>query len=451
MSGQVRRLLTAAALASVVGGASVARATEPTTKELMEQIQQLQAKVQQLEANQKEQQAQTAQSADQQRAIEDVIKDAQTRSQWLENSTIISNYQNGKFILQDETGNFVLHPWLWFQPRYVTTFRENDFGAGDDTQSGFELRRMKFGFDGNVFTPKLTYLFNWGTDRNSGVPTLEEASATYSFDDTWAVRGGQLKDPLAHESMLSSKHMMAVERSYPVDIFTGGDNYVQGVMGSYSHGPWHAYGAFTDGARNNFNQNFEDFPSNNADFGVAGRVEYKFMGDWNTYSGFNPLALKHDLLVVGAGMDYTQSGDTGILLHTVDGQYMMTSGWSIYGAYLARAVQNAPPVVGAPATFDAYDWSVEGQVGYMLDRHWEPFARYSFTHFDSAEVPVGADNEVHEFTAGMNYFWHGDSAKWTADVVYLPNGAPFSDTAGDVLVNSGDNEVVLRIQFQLLI
>ncbi len=251
--------------------------------------------------------------------------------------------------------------------------------------------------------------------------------------------------------MVSSKHLMVIERSYPVDIFTGGDNFTQGVIGSYSDGPLRTYGAFTDGARNNSNQNFQDYPTNNANFGVAGRVEYKVMGDWKAYDGFNPIGLKHDALVVGAAADYTEAGHTGSLLHTVDAQYMMTSGWSIYGAYLARAVQNAPPGTGIASTYDAYDWSLEGKVGYMIDRNWEPYGRITFTHFDSNEVPSGAENEVYEITGGVNYFWHGDDAKWTVDVVYLPNGAPFSDSGAGVLVNSGDNEVVFRVQFQLLI
>ncbi len=195
MSRQVRRFLTVAALAALVGSGSQAMAAEPSTQELMQQIQQLQAKVQQLEANQNQEQAQATQKAEQQKAIEDVLKDAQKRSEWLENSTVLSNYHNGKFILQDETGDFVLHPWLQFQPRYITTYRQSNFGTGDDTQSGFELRRMKFGFDGNAFTPKLKYLFNWATDRNSGVPVLEEGWVHYSFDDHWASPGRPAQRP----------------------------------------------------------------------------------------------------------------------------------------------------------------------------------------------------------------------------------------------------------------
>jgi hypothetical protein len=312
---------------------------------------------------------------------------------------------------------------------------------------------MKLGFDGNMFTPKLTYLFNWATNRNGGSLELEEAWVRYQLADNWAVQGGQIKDPLAHESLASSKYLMAADRTFATDFLTGGDNFVQGVALIYSTGPWRVTGAFTDGARNNFNQNFQDFPTNNADFGVAGRVEYKAMGDWADYSGFNPVNLKRDLLVFGAAGDYTQAGDTGFFLHTVDAQYMLTNGWTLYGAYLARAIQNGPVSSGAPApaAFDGYDWSLQGQAGYLMNRNWEPFVQYTYSHFDANQFAAGTENEVHQITAGVNYFWHGEAAKFTLDLTYLPNGAPASDTGSGILVSSGDNEVLLRVQFQLLL
>ena len=72
--------------------------------------------------------------------------------------------------------------------------------------------------------------------------------------------GGQLKSPFAHESMVSSKRSLAADRTLGTDIFTGGDNFVQGVSAIYTQDAWRAQAAFHDGARNNFNQNFQDFP-----------------------------------------------------------------------------------------------------------------------------------------------------------------------------------------------
>jgi hypothetical protein len=451
MSGTVRTILALAATASLFGGGALALAAEPTTQELMEQIQQLQAKVQKLESKQ---QQPIVSKADQDRAIDDVIKDAQKRSQWLQSDSALAGFDNDRFFLKSADGNFLLRPWLQLQARYVTDYSQGGADAKDDTNSGFEIRRMKVGFDGNMFTPKLTYLINWATAAQGGNLVLEHAHADYQLTDDWSVRGGQFKDPLSRESLVNSMYFMAVERSLPVDVFTGGENYVQGVQALYRKHPWYATAAFTDGALNNFNQNFQDFPTNNADFGSAGRVEYTVFGDWNDYSnyGFAPYNLKRDLLVFGAAADYTQSGDTGFLVHTVDGQYNLTSGWSFFAAYLARYVNNGPVSSGAPvpAQFDGYDWSAEAMVAYKIDRQWEPFARYAFLHL-AQEGVASSENDVNEFTAGVNYYWYGQAAKFTLDFVYYPNGSPVSDTGGGVLANDGSNEFLVRVQFQLLI
>ena len=313
---------------------------------------------------------------------------------------------------------------------------------------------MKFGADGNMFTPKLTYAVNWATNRKTGALELDQAWAKYQFADDWAAMGGQFKDPTSHESLVGWDRQLAAERSFPNVYFTGGDDYVQGVALIYTHAAWRITGATTDGS-NRFNDNFQDYPTNSSNFGFAARAEYKVFGDWNDYSDFNPINLKHDLFVVGAGADYTQSGDTGIFLHTVDGQYTLTNGWTFYGAYMARSYQNAPILTGTGApvtdTFDGYDWSIEAEAGYKIDQHWEPFARYTFTNFDEKTFGPAAENEVSEITAGINYFWYGEAAKFTLDFTWMPNGSPATIDGAGILANDGGNEFIVRAQFQLLI
>jgi hypothetical protein len=161
-----------------------APATEPTTHELLEQIKQLQAKVEKLEAKQ------TATNFDVARTVDDIMKDAEKRSVLLDPIPFTGNWQAGKFTLRSDDGNFLLHPWFQLQFRNTTNYRE-DGGDGDsDFQNGFEVRRMKFGADGNVFSPNTTYLFNWATNRNGGNLQLEEAWLRHKLNDTWAIKGG---------------------------------------------------------------------------------------------------------------------------------------------------------------------------------------------------------------------------------------------------------------------
>jgi hypothetical protein len=265
---------------------------------------------------------------------------------------------------------------------------------------------------------------------------------TYKFADAFSVRGGQLKNFFAHEAMSSSRRLFAAERSLLNDVFTGGDNFVQGVGLLYDKDAFRAYAAYTDGS-NNPNQNFQDFPTNRTNFGVSGRVEYKLFGDWKSYEDFTALANKKDLLVVGGAADYTEAGDTGTLLHTADAQYE-AGPLGLYGAYLGRSIDQ-----GADPNLYEYGFLVQG--GYLFG-DLEPFARYSYIHFDAAGLDQDVTNDVHEITVGANYYLKGHNAKFTADFVWLPNGSPVTNDGGDILANPlGGDQYVVRVQFQLLL
>ena len=451
MSGNRIRLAAAAAtVASVALTCGVHAGDEPTTQQLLEQIKQLQAKVEKLEAKQ------ATNNADVVRTVDEIMKDAEKRSVMLEPMPLTGNWQAGKFTLRSDDGNFLLHPWFWIQFRNVTNYREDGGGAAGggegDWQNGFEVRRMKFGVDGNVFSPNTTYLFNWATNRNDGNVFLEEAWVRQKLNDTWAIKGGQMKDPFAHESIVSAKRLVAADRALVTDVFTGGDNYVQGVAGQYMRDAFQAEVAFTDGA-NAPNENFQDFPTNTWDFGAAGRVQYKLFGDWSAYEQFSSLNIKKELCVIGGALDVSQAGNTTQLLQTADIQYNQTTGLSMYGAYYGRYTANAPAQAGTPVspTSDTYDWGFIAQVGYLIpDTKWEPYFRYDFIKFDSENVPAGADDIVNEFTVGTNYYIHGQDLKLTVDFMWLPDGSPVSDSGTGVLA-SDDAEFVLRAQFQLLL
>ena len=81
---------------------------------------------------------------------------------------------------------------------------------------------------------------------------LDEAWAKYRIPDTNIyIKGGQIKDPLAHEQIVSSKYQVAVERSLQADIFANGDAYVKGASIQYfdKNGPVRAELAYTGGLK----------------------------------------------------------------------------------------------------------------------------------------------------------------------------------------------------------
>jgi hypothetical protein len=448
-----RQILALAAVGALSAGAcppafaaDPVPATQPTTQQLLEQIKALQARVEQMETRQ------NASSSDVAATVDQIVKDAEQRSTSLDVIPFAGNWQGGKFTLSSEDGNYLLHPWLWMQFRGSANHRDDVPPAGGSNfESGFEMRRMKFGFDGHVFSPDTTYLFVWGTNRNTGDAGLEEAWVRQKLSDNWSVRAGQLKDPFAHESLVSAKKLLASERTILTDVFTGGDNYVQGVSGQYWRDALQAEVALTDGA-NSFNNDFRDFPNSPWDFGVAGRVQYKIFGDWSAYDQFTSLNDKHDLLVVGAGVDWSEGGDSDQILQTADVQYNQTSGLGLYGALYGRSMRNAPKGIGAAGgTNDTFDWGAIAQASYLIPQSkWEPFVRYDYINFDSADVPAGTSTDLNEISLGANYYLHGHDAKFTFDLTYLPGGSPGADSGADVLSSNGD-QFLFRGQFQLLL
>ncbi len=462
-----RYILAIAAAAGLGMATSSAMAADPSVSDLQQQIKTLQTQVQDLRDRPA---AQTYSQQDVDNVVSHVLSDANRRSMLLDPSTGFSaGYTSKGFVIQSEDGAFMLHPWLQMQVRDVTNYREKAKANGSTiTENGIELRRMKFGVDGNLFGKDLTFLVNWATNRgsskgnvtdptggtlgtvglgNGGVPVLEEAWAQYNFHNTpFGVKVGQIKDSVLHEQIVSSKNQVAAERSLQSDIFLGGDAFIQAIQGSYSTENMHAYLAFTDGLRSN-NTNFEDFPQNGspANYGASGRFEYKFFGDWSDYSQMASHGMKHrDLLVAAIGGDYTEAGHNSTIIGAADVQYN-TGPLAVYAAYLGRYNRSGVVFGG----HSSYDSSILGQVSYTLG-NWEPFARYEYIHFDVRDIAAGSKRNVHDITAGVNYYWHDHKAKFTFDVVYLPNGSPVADDGAGILANS-HNEIIARLQFQLLI
>ena len=417
-------------------GATDAASTEPTAAQLRQQMSAMQAKLDAIEARQQAQ-------ADSAQTVAEVLKDAKERSALLQSEGVVAGYDKG-FFLQSSDGNFKLQPYFEFQFRSVTNYRDNIGNDTNDTQNGFEIRRMRFGLRGTAFSPDLSYNFRVIASRSTGNTVLELAYAQYQFANDFAFRVGQWKENVFHEESVAAIRQTAVDRSL-VNALIGGPQtgYVQGVSLVYNpDGPLHAEAALTDGA-NSDNTDFTEGGGGNArvsnpNYGVTGRAEYKLSGDWTDYADFTGWYDRSDLLVLGAGFDYTEGGDAFALYHTLDVTWKpeAVQGLGVYGAYLGS--------YNDTGTDTSYDWGFLAQAGYLLTDKFELFGRYDFTRIDTI-----ADNDTFsELTAGMNYYFARHNAKVTIDLSYLPNGSPSNQTGIGVLA-SDDSQFMIRGQFQL--
>lgn len=431
-SCRIHAVMLAAGLMMAGWGAPVSAADSP--EDIRAEMRRLQSKLDQLEARQ----AQTSET------IQKMIDDAARRSQLLsigEGANVSYDPARGGFYIQD--GPNVVHPFAMLQFRNNITSRDNAGPAGESSwENGFEVRRMKFGFDGTLFTTDLSYLFQWGVGRKDGLPVMEDAWAKYKFADNWAIRAGQFKDPLTHESWIGAKKLLATDRSYMNDYFTNGDNYTQGVSLIWEPKARALRGelAITDGQMS-ANQNYRDFPTNSYSFGVTGRMEWAVFGDFKGYDEFTAIGVQKDSLVIGVAADYSQAGDTSPLTHTIDVMFKNTAGLSLYGAYIGRWIENS---AGGGSS---YDWGAEAQVAYAFNPRWEVFGRYDYLSIDSV---AATPSSVNEFTVGVNRYFNKHNVKLTVDLSYLPDGAPVSLDGLGIMATDGD-VWVLRTQFQLAI
>lgn len=459
MTNPKRRTVPALMAGALGMGGALAMAAEPTQQELLSQLQELQAKVAAMEAKQQ------VNTQDVDATVASVLADADHRSQLMQMEGFTAGYNQGKFIIQSADGNFSLNPNFQFQFRHTINYIDSDDDGNDDNDvdDGFEVRRMKFGVQGNMFTPDLEYVFVWGSERDGGSLELKDAFVRYQFADDWAVRAGQYKDPVHHEELTSSKRQLAVDRSLLNEILGGGaTDRVQGVHLLYepqAGGPLRAQIGYHDGV-NTDNTPFFDAGGDAGqfitppDWGISGRVEYMVMGDnWKAYEDFSAMGNDSDILVIGGGLDWsrTTGGDERALYHTIDAQWENSGGLGVYGAYVG--VLSDQDDVQPGATDDSlFDWGFLVQAGYMLNEQWEIFGRYDYTDIDDDRVTGSSEDDIHELTVGFNYYVKGHAAKFTVDGFWLPNGTPVGETGIGVFSQSGDDDQFgLRAQFQLLI
>jgi len=487
------RLLGLATAAVLGCSGFVCYAEQPTTQpaapsDYSQEIKALRQRLDDLEARQKEtdqKRVEAEQKLEAQQTEDAIRRDADHRDRLLDVSGLSSGFVNDRFTIQSDDGRFVLRPWYHMQFRDVTLWREDlKPGGRDDIENGFEVRRIKIGLDGNMFTPDFTYFFNWATSRANGtatvtnggtkvgtvsnslggVPILEECWVKYKFPSTdFYIKAGQIKDPLLHDQIVSSRYQQSAERSLTADIFANGDAFTEGVTLIYDPKSWVRTEAGVNHGLRSANTNFLDPTTNGFNYGVAGRAEFKFMGEWKDYGQIGAVGVKDRLLVAGVGADMSERGHAEQLTFAGDVHYASPIGLNFYGAYVGRYTNHnfgIPSQTATGASFgtpdpkvanrSTYESSVLGEVGYLIEHHWEPFGRYEY--FNLRGTAAGSKNDFSCITAGVNYYFVGHRAKLTAEAIYLPQGIPIDDGASDVLTNPGGRgELSGVVQFQLLL
>src|SRR5215204_218901 len=164
---------------SVASLAGIALADQPTQQDLQAKIKTLEARVAELESRQQP----PTDTRDANAVIRAVMQDAQRRSDPI--GPLLpetGGHDEDGFYLRSADGSFLMRGEIFFQFRGVMTHRHDPpGGTGNESESGFEVRRMEFAIEGNAFTDKLTYEFRAVAEREGGELALEDAWLQYEF------------------------------------------------------------------------------------------------------------------------------------------------------------------------------------------------------------------------------------------------------------------------------
>lgn len=480
---------------------------DTSTAQMQEQINRLQKSLEQVQgenkANKEELSELKSQNGDkwltQERAaqirdvVQDVLADSETRTS-LQYSGATAGYDKG-FFLASPDGNFRLVVGGQFQTRYAVSRLSNSSLNGwnkatnnpstpkvDRTAYGFEIRRMKVEFSGNVIDPSWTYKVtaiynstynqalaavsptatNAGPGAGTATASLEDAWINKDFSDGLSLKMGQFKSPFNREELVSSKYQLCVERSLVNQLFSA--KFTQGVAFTAKGDNLMGTICYNDGGNNANESALEGNQSNSAGYALyalTGRVQYLAFGNWKQFDSLTSIRGDAQGLMFGGAFNYQQGGVTiantpttavngdgnvTMFSYTADAQWML-GGANIFGSFFGNAANN---IAGAslPATdvgSSVFTYGATLQAGYYLTDDVEAFARFEW--YDT--LNNGSNGQPHEaptlvsvalipsspfyaqhntiYTVGLNWYIAGKQVKFTTDLGYSVNGVMFTN------------------------
>lgn len=388
--------------------------------------------------------------------VAEMLADAETRTSLRAAGAVAGH--DGKFFLASADGNFRLNIGGQIQTRYHLNFRDDD-ASDDDFESGFQTPRTKLTLTGNVSDPKLTYRVQTNFDKASGVAILEDAYVVYSFENGWSIKGGQAFGQFMREWFMGDAKMLALDRSLTAFVF--GQQREQFVEARYQTDDWRASVNFSDGFRS---QN-TDLTADPADLAFTGRFDWKFAGAWekfdaeyaskrgSEYAGVVGVAAHYEM-----GPDIGAGDEQGLFAWTAD-TLVKGDGWNVLVEGVGYHVRDEAGVGGV----DFDDYGVMAQGGVFIADDVDLFARYDLIVPDEDR---SASDEFNVITAGINWYWSGQAAKFTLQAAWyldpttdttagnyggVGGRTPDTGAKGLGLLPSGEgDQIVISMQFQLL-
>ncbi len=457
----------AIALAIALATPLPAHAAEPAPdvgSRLAEMERRLQAQEQQLEAQRQEitrlretrDENQRAQRevADYETLIDTALKDAQTRTS-LQDGGMVAGVRGKQFVVGSGDGRFELRVDGGVQIRYVGAIQTGSGGPdGDVNDTGFDIRRTRLNFEGNVVDPRLIYQARLDASRGASQVQSDAIMLGLKLADGVLIYGGQVKGPFNREEMASAFDQLAAERTLVNEVTNIG--FVQGGGLELTFADvFRSRTLIHDGSLSG-EGNEKGFEQGDTDIAVSSRLDLMLMGDqWSQWSRFGDFR-GGDNVFVGGGFHYEvgESQDPASAIEsrvgaTADGSFQV-QGVHAFASY--TFFQTNRRHASPNNTFHG----VVGQAAFqLLPDLVEPFARFEFLHTGKGVRGSLGQTELFIYTVGANVFIHS-AARLTIDVSYTPDRIPapadlgISDgTLGGVGFredsDNADGQVLLRV------
>ena len=430
--------------------------------------------------------------------VTDVLADAAVRDSLAADGSTAGWDKSKGFFLASGDGNFTLG--IRGDAQFRWNYNHRDIGSAvaaagstaagtaDDT-SGFEWRRVRLTFAGNVIDPSWTYDFKLANNRAAtanNTTYIDDAYVQKAFDDGATFKVGQFKLPFLREDQVSSTGQTAVERSLVNEVYSISRS--QGLSLGWSDKTLRFEVFYGDALRANATapttgagaaggvatgQN-TGFSVNATDYAVAGRFEFKSAGEWKQFKDLQ--SYRGDELGVLFGVAAyaeavsTPSAASPESIWSVTADASVEFGGAsilVYGVYREVTLASAQAVRGGGSDDALEQWGALAQAGVFVTDDVEVFARYELGNTDtdkfrtaaSALSATGEDNSI--ATVGLNWWPAGSKVKYvkfTADVGfafdplvdfngtgagYLPD---YTESGGE----TNDGQWLARTQLQFL-
>ncbi|MEM1356400.1 MAG: porin [Planctomycetota bacterium] len=448
----MQRLFTTAAIAGALAtGFAGSASAQSEVEQLRAEMAQMRAEMAQLKAQQEGDWLNEARAAEVRGLINEVMADANTRASLLQEGALAGIDSKGKVFLKSADGDFSMNLSGQIQFRY--TFNNYE-GRGDESISGFSMRRSKLKVAGDI-AEDWSYTLVFAGDRDGGTSGnvfWEDAVIHYEISPELTVNVGVKKLPFARQELISSTRQVAVDRGFATEFFTL--NRGEGVELEYEKDNLRGWVMLSDGTNNPYSDFNVTGGGAAHDFAITARGDYMAIGDdWGqSKHAFGGVEDTH--LFIGAAVNYGQLEFGGAaadeqLNWTLDA-ILKTGNWGFMAGIFGSHTDANP----GGADSDAFAFF--GQADYKIgDTKWDIFARYDHIDDDTAD-------ELDAITLGANYHFT-KKVKFTGDVVWIidsdnPDALGFladgedSDGVGvtGLADNTGEDMFILRLQLQLL-